>query len=327
MKIQKAMQNTPITDAARARIALTLPVLKGVLLALQHQRVERLGGYEKITLADLGREYREGSGDCGICFEYAVHDALQAKDPNIYNRISTILNDFIGIKAGAESILFGAEKTGGISLIETSHHLINDNSRILSGKIGQPAKLKKQWDTIKRALRSTNARDRLPTSIKGLWKADLFLGSSDEGRWVGSTLKLNKSDFEGAAGLRIGIYPESKKGERPSKDENNNLILCPLPYDNSFMELFNTSFFIIKQMLLADARVPKPVALPNSADRFVAQQFEDRRDFSVLEIIEAMYPLGQIGLVSERVIGTPVGDSETPIDAVAPVPVKIDIFS
>lgn len=168
MKLQKEVQKVHVADAARARIALALPVLKGVLFALQHDRVERLGGYNKITLADRGREYREGSGDCGICFEYAVHDALRAKDPSIYDRLSNVLNDFCGIKTGAESILFGAEKTGSLSLIETSQDFINDESRILSGKIGQPAKLKKQWNTIKKALRETGARDRLPTSIKGL---------------------------------------------------------------------------------------------------------------------------------------------------------------
>jgi hypothetical protein len=319
MKIQKEVQLAEVSDVARARIALSLPVLKGVLFALQRARVDRLGGYEQITLADLAREYREGSGDCGICFEYAVHDSLQAKDRNIHALLSNILNDFCGIKAGAESILFGAEKSGGISLIQTSQSLIDSNSRILSGKIGQPAKLQKQWNTIQKALRDTKARDRLPTSIKGLWKADLFLGSSQEGRWVGTTLKLNRSDFQGAAGLRIGIYPEVKKGESPSRDDANNLVLCPLPYDANFMESFYSSFFAVKQFLLADAKVPKPVALPGSADRFLAQQFEDRRDFPILEVIEAMYPLGQPDLTGESVVGSASADESAPMDAVAPV--------
>jgi hypothetical protein len=65
VKLQKEVQQVAISDAARARIALALPVLKGVLLALQHDRVARFDGYDKITLADLAREYREGRGDCG----------------------------------------------------------------------------------------------------------------------------------------------------------------------------------------------------------------------------------------------------------------------
>jgi hypothetical protein len=319
VKLQKEVQRVEITDAARARIALALPVLKGVLLALQHDRVARLGGYGKISLSDLAREYREGSGDCGICFEYAVHDSLGAKDASVHALLSNVLSDYCGIKTGAESILFGAEKSGGIALIDTSHDLINKDSRILSGKIGQPAKLKKQWDTITKALRDVKARDRLPISIKGLWKADLFLGSSGEGRWVGTTLKLNKRDFQGAAGLRLGIYPETRRGEGPSRDEDNNLVLCPLPYDANFMETFYSAFFLVKQFLLADAKVPKPVALPSAADRFVAQQLEDRRGFPVFDVIEAMYPMGQPELTAESVIGPAKEDGTAPIDAVAPV--------
>lgn len=322
MKLQTEKQKGPVTDAARARIALALPVLKGVLFALQRARIDRLGGYEKVTLADLGREYREGSGDCGICFEYAVHDSLRSQDALIYALISEVLEGFCGIRGGAQSILFGAEKTGSISLIETPDTLITDESRILSGRIGQPAKLKKNWDRIKQALRDTKARDRLPNSIKGVWKADLFIGSADEGRWVGTTLKLIRQDFEGAPGLRVGIFPETRHGERPSRDEKNNLVLCPLPYNSSFMELFYSAFFIVKQFLIADARTPKPVALPNSADRFVAQELEARREFSVIEILEAMYPMGQPGLTDESIVGAQ--EEAAPLDALAPVPAKTE---
>jgi hypothetical protein len=117
MKLQTEEQSAQISDAARARIALALPVLKGVLFALQRDRVEGLGGHAKVTLSDLGREYRERSGDCGICFEYAVHDSLKAQDPKICPLLSEILEDHCGIKSGAQSILFGAEKTGSIVLI------------------------------------------------------------------------------------------------------------------------------------------------------------------------------------------------------------------
>jgi hypothetical protein len=199
---------------------------------------------------------------------------------------------------------------------------VTPDSRILSGRIGQPAKLAKNWETTKKALRDTKAREGLPSSIKGVWKADLFLGASREDRWVGTTLKLNKRDFDGAPGLRIGIYPETKPGESPTKDEGNNLVLCPLPYDSNFMELFCSAFFTVKQFLTADAKIPKPVELPNSADRFVAQQLEERRDFAVLDVLEAMYPLGQPNLTAEDLIGPSKSDEKAPLDALAPVPGK-----
>ena len=321
MKLQTEKQKAPITDAARARIALMLPVLKGVLLALQQDRVERLGGHEKITLADLAREYREGSADCGICFEYAVHHALRTQDPLIYDLISEVLEEFCGIRGGAQSILFGTEKTGAVSLIETPDDLV---SRILSGTISQPAKLKKNSNRTKKALRDAKTRDRLPISIKGIWKADLFVGSANESRWLGTTLKLNKHDFEGAPCLRVGIFPETKPHERPARDEESNLILCPLPYNMSFMELFYSGFFTVKQFLLAGAKLPKPVALPNAGDRFVAQELEQRRSFAVLEVLEGMYPMGQPNLTDENVVGKT--EPSVPLDALAPVPAKTDMM-
>ncbi|WP_449243305.1 hypothetical protein, partial [Desulfovibrio sp.] len=80
-------------------------------------------------------------------------------------------------------------------------------------------------------------------------------------------------------------------------------------------------FFTVKQFLIADAKLPKPVALPNSADRLVAQQLFDRRDFPVLDILEVMYPMGQPDLTSESDVGgATAGSEEAPLDAVAPVP-------
>lgn len=33
-------------------------------------------------------------------------------------------------------------------------------------------------------------REKLPNSINGLWKADLFVGKSEPDKWVGTTVKL-----------------------------------------------------------------------------------------------------------------------------------------
>ena len=318
MRLQIETQLESINDAARARIAMVLPVLKGLLFSLNNQRIERLGGHKTVTLADLAREYREGSGDCGICFEYAVHDAIKAKDHRVYDLISELIDDRCGIAGGAESILFGAEKNGAVSLIETPEDWITDDARILAGSVGQPAKLRKQWNRIKKALRDQEARDKLPESIKGLWKADLFVGNVNQERWIGTTLKINPVDFEGAPGLRLGIYPERKQGEAPTIDEDRNLILCPLPYNGSFMELFYSSFFIVKTFCAADARIPKPVALPNASDRHVAALLEERREFPIIEIIDAMEPMAQPRLLKTRYVGEKQLEFDE-IIAVAPV--------
>lgn len=318
MKLAVETQVGTITDAARARIAMVRPILTATLYALARDRVERLGGYQKITIADLAREYREGSGDCGICFEYAVHEAIGRQDPQIHPMISTVLEDFCGIRQGAQSILFGAEKNGAIGLIETAAALLTDESRILVGRTGQPPKLKRHLKTLLAAFRSEKQRAKLPPSISGVWRSDLFVGSPAQDRWIATTLKLNPVDLEGDAGIRVGLYPERRRGEGPSFDAQKNLILCPLPYNSAFMELFYSSFFIVKQVLAADAQLPKPVALPNSDDRQVAAELVARRVYPVPDVVEALEPLAQPQLIASSEVGA-LAEKTT---AVAPVALK-----
>lgn len=316
MRLQTELQIGPVTDALRARIALGLPVLKGILFALKKDRAERFGGYEKVTVWDLAREYREGDRDYGICFEYAVHDAIRTQHPAIHPLISEVLEGFCNIKSGAQSILFGAEKSGKWALIETAQELINDQSRVLSGTIGQPPKLQRLWDNLTRAMNVQEARDQLPKSVNGLWKSDIFLGSSGEQRWVGATLKTNKAQFEALPGLRVGIYPQILYTDRPYLDANTNLIMCPLPYDGGFMEQFAASFSVIKAFLKNDARTPPPAAVPYAHDRYFCDMLEARREYPVLEVIEGLIHMAQPGLVSEGA----VGDSQASPDALAPLP-------
>ena len=82
MKLAVEIQAGPVEDETRARVAMVRPILRATLFALSMERIERLGGYAAITLQDLAREWREGDGDCGICFEYAIHDAIEGRAPN-----------------------------------------------------------------------------------------------------------------------------------------------------------------------------------------------------------------------------------------------------
>ena len=320
MALQTEFQTASISDALRATIALGLPVLKGILFALKTDRAERLGGYPAITLYDLAREYRAGDRDCGICFEYAVHDALSSQHPLIYPMVSTVLDEFCGLRAGAQSILFGAEKSGKWSLINTSQELINEDSRVLSGGIGQPPKLLRLWNKLTRAMNLESARYELPPSVNGLWKSDLFLGSATDQRWVGATLKINKAQFVGSPGLRIGLYPAIRHSDRPYRDNSTNLVMCPLPYDGGFMEAFYGAFFAVTAFLKADAKTPSKIIVPYAHDQYFCRMLEQNRDVPALEIINAMYQLGQPGLVTEGAIRT----FEQEISAVAPVPAIIN---
>jgi hypothetical protein len=83
------------------------------------------------------------------------------------------------------------------------------------------------------------------------------------------------------------------KSDRPFKDEQRNLVVCPLLHDGAFMEIFYSGWRIVQQFIAAKANMPKEVALPRPPEREVARALYDRRKFSVVDVIEALGPLAQ----------------------------------
>ena len=269
------------------------------------------GGYDNMPLFMLPRAYRKGDGDCGICFEYAVHDAVRRHDPDVMDRIEAAFKICRMPGTNMDSILFGAEKSGALQIIDTAMDVLTDDSRLLTGERQQPLKLKRYVNMLSAAFRRQSDRNRLPQSISGLWKADLFVGNTDSDRWIGATVKINASSLEGARGLRLGLVPV-QQGKKDSiyRDENKNLVVCPLPYDKSFMEIFYTSWVIIQQFIAADAQVPKEVALPTPSHRYVAQLLAERRNYPVVDVIEALGPLSQPELLDTHQSDAVLGDTE-----------------
>src|SRR5271157_3590287 len=242
----------------------------------------------------LPRLRRPGDGDVGICFEYAVHDALMSQNPMILGRVVDALA-MCNIRGEQfSSILFGAEKNGSLNLINTAQSLLTNASVLLYGTKGRPVKLKSHIQSVAAAFRRPAARMELPQSISGLWKADLFTGSRTTDQWIGTTLKINPTHLEGARGLRLGIVP-AQQGEtdRIRRDDSKNLVICPLPYDRSFMQVFYQGWEVVVQFLAADARLPREVSLPRPPSRQVARFLEERREYSVVEVIEALQPMAQ----------------------------------
>ena len=276
---------------------MTVPVLEATNSSLAKDRAARFGGYNKVTLADLAREAREGNGDAGICFELAVHQAVEAQDRLLHPLVSEVLEELCGIPGGADSILFGPEKNHIIPILESTENALTDESRIWVGNRGQPPKLKRYIPQIINAFRRGEMRNNLPRSISGLWKADLFLGTKQKDRWLGTTIKINPDQLIGAKGLRLGIYPKKNEKDAPRKDDDLNLIRIPLPYDGAFMEAFYRSFYLVRAFLKADARVPPPVNLPDAEDRFITRELEMRRDFAVSDVVEVIRDMAQGDLI------------------------------
>lgn len=288
-------QVSAVADEVSALIAVIRPILLGTLFALKEDVVAEVGGYQNVKLKILPRLYRRGDGDCGICFEYAVHDALNRAEPSVLDRISDALTNHCRLPGSdPASILFGVEKDGTQQLIETASGVLTDDSLLLYGRRGRPAKLKRHLAALAGAFRRPTARAELPQSISGLWKADLFLGTSDADKWVGSSVKINPSHLEGAPGLRIGVIPtRAGRSDAVRRDDSKNLVICPLPHDGEFMEIFYRGWVIVQMLVAADAQMPGEVDLPQPVERQVARTLVDRREFPVVEVVRALEALAQ----------------------------------
>ncbi len=302
MKLLIETQANPVGSEVLARISIVRPILTALLTGIKQEVLNELGGVEKLKLFMLPRAYRDGCGDVGFCFEWAIHDAIRRGESTVMERLIDASRKCRLPGETFQSILFGVEKSGKTRIIDTANNLLTDDSRILTGAQAQPAKLKSYMNMLAAAFNRPETRASLPSSINGLWKADLFFGTTDADRWVGTTLKINPKHLEGARGLRIGIVPAFQgASDKIYKDTGKNLVICPIPYDGSFMELFYTGWRIVQQFIQADAKVPAPVALPAPADRQVAKELEMRRDFPVVDVVAALEAQSQTDLLNPAV--------------------------
>jgi hypothetical protein len=295
LQLKLELQVNSVADEVSAITAVVRPILKSLLYGLKGDVVAEVGGYEHVKLKMLPRLYRPGDRDCGLCFEYAVHDAMNHSEASVLERLNDAMKHHCNVRGDRPaSILFGAEKTGALNLIDTAKERLTDESTLLAGTRGRPAKLKHHIDSLAAAFRKKEFRDALPWSISGTWKADLFVGFLDSDRWVATTVKINPSQLEGARGLRIGIVPTREgKSDLVRRDDSRNLVICPLPHDHAFMEVFYQGWGVVQQFLASDAKLPKEVNLPRQADRQVARYLDERRNFPALEVLEALGPLSQ----------------------------------
>ena len=297
MQLITETQINPIESEVLARISIIRPILTSLLLGIKKDVLDELGGAEQMKLKMLPRAYRPGNGDIGFCFEWAIHDAVRRQDPDVLDRLSDAAKKCRLPGSSFESILFGLEKSGKVQIIDTAKEILTPESRILTGERAQPLKLKSYLNMLAAAFNRPETRKALPSSISGLWKADLFFGTTDADRWLGTSLKINPAHLEGAKGLRIGIVPASQgSSDKVFLDDRKNIMVCPIPYDGSFMELFYTSWAIVQQFIAADAQMPKEVNLPAPVDRQAVRELVIRREFPVVDVVAALEPLSQPNL-------------------------------
>ncbi|GGI07219.1 hypothetical protein [Egicoccus halophilus] len=294
MQVREEKQRNEVAEPVTALTAVARPIIASVLHSISAERLQGVESREDIPLRMLGVLRNEGDGDVGVAFEYAVHDAMANGNEAILDRVSDALS-LCRIKTDRpSSIFFAMEKAGSQRLINTQLDLITDDSRVLSGNRGQPVKLKNYLNQLAAAFRRPSTRPNLPQSIRGLWKADLFLGAPEREHWVGTSVRINPRKLEGAHGLRVAIVPaQYGRSDALRKDESRNLIVCPVPYDPTFMLIFWEGWRIVQSLMESDFRLPADRDLPAPEHRQVAQIFAERRDLSVKDAIESTAKFAQ----------------------------------
>jgi hypothetical protein len=333
VEIREERQASPVEDPVSALVAVTRPIINGVVQSIGGEFLEAYDDRAVIPLKMLGRLRKAHDGDIGIAFEYAIHEAVLRNDAVIVERVTDALKECNIRRGDPASILFAIEKQGAKQLISTELGLITDNSRALSGKRGQPVKLKKLLNQLAAAFRRPTTRPNLPQSINGLWKADLFLGSPEPDQWVGTSVKITRSRLEAAPGLRIALVPEvAGKSDAIYRDEMKNLVVCPVPHDGSFMEIFYEGWRLVQSLCASDFTMPPPAAIPSQRLREVAGIYVARRDFTVAEVLDVTGPFAQPHLLettTESVASTSFEAESAPTTAtvIGPFPVQESCFS
>ena len=327
MDIQEERQKSPVADPVQALIAVCRPIIASVLVSLANEAVEPLGGRTKVPLQMLGRLRRDNDGDCGVAFEFAIHDAITNRDATVCERVASALKLCKIRVDDPASIFYAIEKQRrSKQLIATRLDLLTEESCVLSGKRGRPVKLNGYLNLIAAAYYRPSTRLSLPHSINGLWKADLFLGSPDTDHWVGTTVKSDLGDVEAANGLRIAIIP-ARPGKSDKVERDDTLVICPVLHDADFMEVFYAGFRVVQVLCSTSFRTPKPVDLPDSTQRAAAAVFVERREFSVVDVLQATEKFGQPHLLEPhpiRVDGVTILDSapSTTTTFISPVPMS-----
>lgn len=91
MKYKPQVQQDAVREAVRARYAMVIPIIRGMLNATKTSVLDQVGGRDKVSLEVFARMYLEKPGDYGICFEYAVHQAMRDREASIYPLVSEVL--------------------------------------------------------------------------------------------------------------------------------------------------------------------------------------------------------------------------------------------
>ncbi len=100
----------------------------------------------------------------------------------------------------------------------------------------------------------------------------------------------------------MAIVPSlSGRSDAIRLDEQKNLIVTPMPHDGSFMQVFYEGWRIVQSLCETDFKMPREVDLPQPLHREVARIFVERRNFAVVDVVEATLKFAQPALLETTV--------------------------
>src|SRR5262249_8837344 len=198
-------------------------------------------------------------------------------------------------------------------------------SPVLLGEGGRPVSLREHLAAIGAAFRLPDALLNLAQSIRGLWKTELFLGSADHDQWVSAGIHMSPPSLRAAKAPRIAIVPSMAwHSDAIRLDEQKNTVICPLPHDGSFIQIFHEGWRIVQGLCASDFAMPSPSDIPGPVHREVARIFAERREFPIMEVIQATRKFAQPGLLTsstEVVTNVPFGTTAPPATSTMITPI------
>jgi hypothetical protein len=115
------------------------------------------------------------------------------------------------------------------------------------------------------------------------------------------------------------------------RDETKNLIICPVPHDQSFMEVFYEGWRLVQTLCNTGFMMPSAAAVPSPVLREVAKVYVERREFPIGEVLEVTQPFAQphlLDTMTESVKSTAFEAEIRPDTAtvVGPFPLQGELF-
>ncbi|MFL8710951.1 hypothetical protein Q3304_09295 [Clostridioides sp. GD02377] len=238
------------------KLICMISILEAYLNLISKDHLESVGKEKisDITLENLGTIYssvlNKHSGLNGVCWEYAVYNAIYYDDDFIQNLLNLSINYLSGENTfyRLNAILWGGEKAN--LDLDNINESINDEDLIWTS-FGT-YKFKEYIDMIHKSFREKLFRKQLPEEIRDIWKTDLFVKKENSNIWYAVTVKWNKNDVKQYPGLSIGIHYEHIKIQKHEINPyliNNSFVRCSIPFEHNFGEYYSYMFRFFKLCL------------------------------------------------------------------------------